>query len=196
MPRALTEQEKCRQCQRLIENGKSVVFSLGIRNVSVDDITRAAGMSKGSFYQHFESKEKYLYALIEHIHRQAFSQAEQILLGGNDLQANARDLLKNLLHMPEMAFFVQHEQDINELFFNIMQDGERQSFKQLETSLFEGLLRMGGVDTTKVNPGVVHNFVHMLYLIMGNDLMTAEALPETADLITDSLISYIFGGTG
>ena len=83
MPRPLTEQEKCAQCQRLLEKGKEAVISHGIRKVSVDDITKAAGMAKGSFYQHFESKEKYLYALLEKLHRETFTKAKQIIFEGD-----------------------------------------------------------------------------------------------------------------
>ncbi|MCL2721778.1 MAG: TetR/AcrR family transcriptional regulator, partial [Treponema sp.] len=70
MPRALTEQEKCRLCNRLLEKGKAIVLAQGIKKVSVDDIAKAAGMAKGSFYQHFESKEVFLYELINDIHKQ------------------------------------------------------------------------------------------------------------------------------
>ena len=123
MPRALTEQEKCRQCQRLLEKGKAVVLSQGLRKTSVDDIARAAGMAKGSFYQHFETKEEFMVELAWHIHRQLFEQAERMLLDGNDIRANARKLLTNLFHMPEMVFFIHNSQEIDELF-SAMPNGE------------------------------------------------------------------------
>ena len=49
MPRALTEQEKCRQCEKLLVKGREVVLKQGIKKVSVDEITKAAGMAKGLF---------------------------------------------------------------------------------------------------------------------------------------------------
>lgn len=197
MPRPLTEQEKCAQCQRLLEKGKEAVISHGIRKVSVDDITKAAGMAKGSFYQHFESKEKYLYALLEKLHRETFTKAKQIIFEGisdkHNLQANARDFLKKLFLLPEMVFFIQNERDIIALFETISNQ-EIQSFKQMEAELFSGLLRLAGVDTEKVKPGVVHNYVHVMFLTKVSDLMTEEDLPQTLDLLMDSLMAYIFGG--
>lgn len=197
MPRALTEKEKCAQCQRLLEKGKDAVMTHGIRKVSVDEIVKATGMAKGTFYQHFESKEKYLYALMEKIHHETFTQAEQIIFreasGGDDLRTSARGFMKKLFQMPEMVFLIRNEQDIIALF-EAVPNQELQSFKQMEASLFEGILRLGGIDTTKIKPGVVHNYVHVLFLMMGSDLMTEDDLQETVDLITDSLISYVFGG--
>ena len=200
MPRALTEKEKCAQCRRLLEKGKAAVISHGIRKVSVDDVAKAAGMAKGTFYQHFESKEKYLYALIEKIHHDTFEQAEQIIFSGASGEASGKDaarknassFLKSLFTMPEIAFLIQNEQDIAALFETVPNQ-ERQSFKQMESDLFGGLLKLAGINTEKIKPGIVHNYIHALFLMMSSDLMTEGDLPETANLIADSLISYVFG---
>ena len=194
MPRALTEQEKCVQCQRLIEKGKSVVLTHGIKKISVDEITRAADMAKGTFYQHFETKEQFLFRLMEYIHEQIFEQAEKMIQSEPDLQKKAHGFFTNLFRMPEMAFFIQNEQAITELFLVIMPEGELQSFKQMETAMFEKMLILAGANIKKVKPGVVHNYVHTLYLLMGSDLMIKEDLSDTFDCIIDSLISYIYGG--
>lgn len=194
MPRALTEQEKCRQCKRLLEKGKDVVLSHGIKKVSIDEITRAAGMAKGSFYQHFESKEQYMLELIVQVHRQIFSLAERALLGGSDLRENARGLLSSLFHMPEMIFFSKYYHEIDELL-DTLADHEVQSAEEMEVGMFEELLTAAGIDTQKVKPGVVHNFVHTLYMIAASDRMTKGDLPQTCALISESLLSYIFGGT-
>ncbi|MCL1964964.1 MAG: TetR/AcrR family transcriptional regulator [Firmicutes bacterium] len=196
MPRALTEQEKCAQCQRLLEKGKAAVLSHGIRKVSVDDIAKVSGMAKGTFYQHFESKEKYLYAFIKKIHHDTFTQARQIIFSetsdGDALRLNAHNFLKSLFTMPEMAFFIQNEPDIV-MLLEAVPNHELQSFKQMEADLFGGLLRLAGINTEKIKPGIVHNYVHALFLMRSSDLMTEDDLPETVDLITNSLISYIFG---
>jgi len=192
MPRALTEQEKCRICQKVLEKGKAVVMSQGMRKTSVDDIARAAGIAKGSFYQHFETKEKFMYELVWHVHRQLFEQAEQMLLRGDDIQKNARTLLTHLFNMSEMTFFIRNSQEITELFVS-MSNQELQAGKQMEKLMFEKLLDMAEVNTEKVKPGVVHNYIHSMYLTMGSDLMIKDALSETFDQMMNSLISYIFG---
>jgi len=193
MPRALTEQEKCRQCQRLLEKGKAVVFSQGIRKTSVDDVARAAGIAKGSFYQHFETKEKFMYELAWHIYRQLFEQAERMLFNGDDIRVNLRKLLTNLFHMPEMIFFIHNNQDITELCTS-MPSREQQSDKKIEEAMFERLLVAAGIDIEKVKPGVVHNYIHAIYLTMGSDLMIKNEVPETCDQMMNSLTSYICGG--
>ena len=193
MPRALTEQEKCRQCKRLMEKGMPIVLSQGIRRVSIEDITKAAGMSKGSFYHHFESKEKFIVEVILNVHRQIFVLAEQTLSGEGDLRDNARHFLLNLFNMAEMDFFMRYYDEISELA-NILADNELQSAEEMEVNMYEKLLITLGVNTQNVKAGVVHNFMHIMFMIMQSDLMIKNDLQKTRELLTESLLSYIFGG--
>jgi TetR/AcrR family transcriptional repressor of nem operon len=43
--------------ERLVDGGSTVLFEKGFHAASVNDIVAAAGVPKGSFYNHFESKE-------------------------------------------------------------------------------------------------------------------------------------------
>src|ERR1044071_3899310 len=53
MPRPSDPQAK----PRLIEAARRVFLERGLDRAKVEEITRAAGLSKGAFYLHFESKE-------------------------------------------------------------------------------------------------------------------------------------------
>ena len=52
---------------RLLEAGVAVFSRSGFNGSSVQDITEAAGVPKGSFYNHFDSKEALGVAVIEHV---------------------------------------------------------------------------------------------------------------------------------
>lgn len=105
-------------------------MSYGVRKVSVDDIVKNAGFAKGSFYQHFESKEQYLYRLIEKMHHDLFLVVEQMIRGRivdePNFAENVRDFLQKLFSMPELVFFIQNEQDIS-VIFEAASDGELQT---------------------------------------------------------------------
>ena len=60
--------------------------------------------------------------------------------------------------------------------------------------MFERLLKLAGIDTEKIKPGIVHNYIHAMYLTMGSDLMVKDTLSETCEQMMNSLIDYIFGG--
>jgi hypothetical protein len=110
-----------------------------------------------------------------------------------DIKANIRKLIMGIFQMPEMVFFIQNEHDITAIFESVPNQ-ELQSAKQLEVELFERLLKSAGIDIAVVRPGVVHNYIHTLFLLKSSDLMMEDALQETFDRIMDSLVAYILGG--
>lgn len=49
----------------LLAAGEAVFVAKGVASTTLEDITRAAGVSKGLFYQYFRSKEELVFALQE-----------------------------------------------------------------------------------------------------------------------------------
>jgi AcrR family transcriptional regulator len=65
MPKAFTEAERERIKARLIAAGKRIVNHAGIRLLVVDDIAHEAGISKGSFYSFYPSREDFILSVFE-----------------------------------------------------------------------------------------------------------------------------------
>jgi AcrR family transcriptional regulator len=57
MPKAFTERERQIIGARLKEKGGVMFIRRGIKRTTVDDLARSAGISKGSFFSFFSSKE-------------------------------------------------------------------------------------------------------------------------------------------
>ncbi|MEQ1567393.1 MAG: TetR/AcrR family transcriptional regulator [Myxococcota bacterium] len=57
MPRAFTDRERERIRGALLDAGRAALPRSGMRRTSVDQLTRAAGVSKGAFYLFFDDKE-------------------------------------------------------------------------------------------------------------------------------------------
>ncbi len=51
---------------QLLDAGVAVIRQRGLAATTVDDICRAAGVTKGAFFHHFESKDAYAVAVAEH----------------------------------------------------------------------------------------------------------------------------------
>lgn len=64
---------------RLLQAGVSVFSRIGFNGASVQDITDAAGVPKGSFYNHFDSKETLGAAAIAHFWDHTASSALAVL---------------------------------------------------------------------------------------------------------------------
>ena len=65
MPRAFTENERARIRDNLIAAGKRLINIAGLRLLVVDEIARQAGISKGSFYGFFPSREDFILSVFE-----------------------------------------------------------------------------------------------------------------------------------
>ena len=65
MPRAFSEAEQVQIRNRLIAAGKRQISALGIRRLVIDEVTREAGISKGSFYSFFPSREDFILSVFE-----------------------------------------------------------------------------------------------------------------------------------
>ncbi len=68
-----------RRKRELLQIAYNLFISRGYENTSVDDIIAAAGIAKGTYYYHFESKEQTLEAVIGMMIDQEAEAAKQVL---------------------------------------------------------------------------------------------------------------------
>jgi AcrR family transcriptional regulator len=65
MPKAFSEVERSRIKAKLITAGKRIINQAGMRLLVVDDVAREAGISKGSFYSFYPSREDFIMSVFE-----------------------------------------------------------------------------------------------------------------------------------
>lgn len=63
----------------LLAETRRCAVMLGMRKTSVDQLTQAVGISKGSFYRFFASKELLFFAVLEDIHSELYDVADGVL---------------------------------------------------------------------------------------------------------------------
>ena len=65
MPRAFNERDRARINAALIAAGRRAINRMGVRHLVVDDVAREAGISKGSFYSFYASREEFILSVLE-----------------------------------------------------------------------------------------------------------------------------------
>lgn len=63
----------------LLAETRRCAVTLGMRKTSVDQLTQAVGISKGSFYKFYDSKELLFFAVLEDIHTELYDVADGVL---------------------------------------------------------------------------------------------------------------------
>ena len=60
--------------KKLIEAAKNIIREKGLVNTSVEEITKACGVSNGTFYTYFKRKEDIVFALSDYMYRDLYEQ--------------------------------------------------------------------------------------------------------------------------
>lgn len=93
---SLKERQRQERESLILQAAEELLIEKGYHETSIDDIAARVGISKGTVYLHFQSKEELIFALFERNHRQ-FQQAmeTQVTVGG-DPHATLESLLTYL----------------------------------------------------------------------------------------------------
>ena len=111
MARAFTEEEKAHIQQRLLELGRTLFLSQGLKKTSLEDLTQPLGIAKSTFYLFFESKEDlYLELLMEERARLE----QQVMAASFDTVSDTCEALTRFLHV------VIYEMESSELTRHLM----------------------------------------------------------------------------
>ena len=76
---AFTDYETEQLRKALLKEARRCGVTLGMKKTSVDQLTKAVGIAKGSFYKFYESKEMLFFAVLEGIHAELYGVADRAL---------------------------------------------------------------------------------------------------------------------
>lgn len=62
--------------RKLLEAAKRIVCEKGLVNTSIEEITKACGVSNGTFYTYFKSKEDVVFALSREMYQEIYEMAQ------------------------------------------------------------------------------------------------------------------------
>ena len=87
---AFTNYETEQLHKALLKETRRCAVTLGMKKTSVDQLTKAVGIAKGSFYKFYESKEMAFFAVLESIHTELYRVADQALRRNGGLPTSER----------------------------------------------------------------------------------------------------------
>ena len=87
---AFTDYETEQLRKALLKETRHCAVTLGMKKTSVEQLTKAVGIAKGSFYKFYESKEMAFFAVLESIHSELYGVADHALSEANGLPPSER----------------------------------------------------------------------------------------------------------
>lgn len=144
---AFTERQNESIRSDLIREARRCGVTIGMRKTSVEQLTEAVGISKGSFYKFFDSKELLFFVVLEDIHTECFAAARKSLMGNAHLAAADRAaaaILAACRWLSETQAFVFIENDAEFLLHRLPEEVKTAHYHDDETHI-RALLEESGL---------------------------------------------------
>jgi AcrR family transcriptional regulator len=198
MPKAFSEHEKETLRAQMREKGKKLFETHGLKKTSVDDLTQAAGISKGAFYLFYESKEVLFLEILEQIEKEIQTSILNFSLNPKaDARQNVTAILKSFLitwnAYPLLKNFNKAE---FEYLARKVPPARLQQHTQRDTDFSNDFIRKvkrEGI-TVKASPRVVSNLIKSLFFIgLHRDDLGESEYKETMTVMVELVAGYIIG---
>lgn len=198
MPKPFSDQERQIIQQRLLDKGNELFCLHGLKKVNVEELAKAANISKGAFYQFFESKEALFMDVVEETEKNYRTQLlKEMDLPGPSPHARFRSVLEKSLSLwkeiPLLRFFASTDYD---LLLRRMPADRLQIHFASDHLFIEQLIthcREAGIPL-KVDANRFMNLLYTLLLVVMHQSDFGEGiLDETFDLLLELITSYCLG---
>ena len=196
MPRGFTQHEQEVIRQKLLDAGQHCLATFGIRKTNIEELTAAAGISKGAFYKFYESKEHLFLAVLEAFEEQyrlEMLEHLQSISAGSAFE-QVRALLKEAFHAfrnhPMFGNFNPQEYEIllRKLPPELVQE-HLKSDDQFVSELMQYWQVSGLVE--EHDPLLVAGLLKAIFYISLHAEEIGPAFPSAFDVLLDLIAGYI-----
>ncbi|MDR0267987.1 TetR/AcrR family transcriptional regulator [Paenibacillus sp.] len=193
MPKVVSEHEKEMVKETMYAKGIALIRKKGVKRVTVEDITSAANIGKGSFYSYYNSKEELLYAIIKKGEKRMFERTESILSEKIKLKDRLVKAAKEVYLAPDSIVLYVSPSDLEYLFRKL--PDEAADWEAIKSNdYFSKTLSLCGIDETKCEMDVLAYLMSALHFVATTDAAYGEPGREkTLDILVHSIADYMAG---
>jgi AcrR family transcriptional regulator len=196
MPKGFTDREKGLIRAGLLEKGRELFATYGLKKTNVEELTRAVGISKGAFYLFFDSKEELFFELLEQ-----FESDFQVVLLEHIARDDAppRERMRALLHealsvLKRNALFAHFSREEYEYLFRKLPPETIQAHQGKDDAFaveFNAAWQRVGV-AIDCEPSLVSGLIRALFFMgMHEDEFGEGIYPNVIGVYIDLLSHYL-----
>ena len=195
MAKAFTQSRKDIIRRNLINKGREYFIKYGLKKTSVDDLVKATGISKGSFYTFFSSKE----ALFLAIHEESESKLQEELMQKFELIEDPYERLRaffksSLQIIPEdpLLRMVFSPGGMDNLSWFMSSEEYKEHFHRdisFLSELIEHWQEQGIVRKIDAK-AASYMIANVYYIILQKESMGEETFKKVTDMLVDCLSGY------
>lgn len=196
MPRGFSERERGAIRERLLAAGRDAFGTYGLKKTSVDDLTRAVGISKGAFYLFYDSKEALFLDILDRFEAEFQARVlERAFRPGLSPAESFRELVVHALTLRHADPLLRRfdAEDVEHLLRRIPPE---EAAGRLNTDVaflgaFVERWRERGVEL-RAAPRVLAGLLRALFFIsLHRDDLGADSYPAVMDVLIDALVARV-----
>lgn len=193
MPIAFTEEEMTKLRHELILAGIRLSRELGLQRMSVEKITSAVGIAKGSFYIFFDSKEDFILEIADYANRET----EKMLLAALNgrRQMSAHEFISFFNTYIHSDYDLMGGLTVND-FFWLQKHIKKQDLFAPDAQLKTAQLWLSLINDVRdgVDVGTFINLIKSIYAIREHsDTMVKASIENSIQVILRTIEIYISG---
>lgn len=196
MPRGFSDREKEMIRSELLRKGKALFEMYGPRKTNVEELTAAAGISKGAFYLFFGSKEELFFEVLQ----VAEAEVKQRLLStieqpGAAPRQRFRDMLASTVVLwKSNPLFAQVNKNEYEHLLRKLPPEKVQAHLQDDSVFAQKFVdhwQQAGV-TIRVAPELVSELIRSLFFVSLHEKeFSAGMYTQVIDVLIDGIVQYV-----
>ena len=190
---AFTEDQNETIRRDLIHEARRCGVTIGMRKTSVEQLTDAVGISKGSFYKFFPSKEILFFAVLEDIHTECFAAARASLretAAQSPADRAAEAILAACCWLSETQALVFVENDAEFLLRRLPNEIKAAHYHDDETHI-RALLEDSGLQS-KGGIALAAAAIRGLILTVSHQEQIGELYPQVLDILVRGVCRELF----
>lgn len=190
MPRAFTVREKSAIQERLLKAGRERFARYGLRKTNIEELTQAAGISKGAFYLFYDSKEALYFDIMARVEAEIqASMLEAVRRSGKPSRESFKQFLRTALDILQThPFFANASSDDYQALLGKMSQQQIQEGIRADEAYVALLLdawREKGLEIA-YPPRIVSALLRSLVFVsLHRDDYEPDIYEETIDLLID-----------
>lgn len=199
MPKAFSKQEKETIRSQLHAEGQRLFAIHGLKKTSVEDLTKAVGISKGAFYLFYPSKEELMMAILEQLEAEIQTRILNYATGTQvDARQHVQEILTHFLLLWDDYPLLKHfsQEDYLYLVRKLSAERVQAHIDQDEIFIanFTAKLTQDGI-AMNAPPRVVSNLIKSLFFIgLHRDDLGNDAYQETMAILINLVAGYMTEG--
>ena len=190
---AFTDYETERIREALLAEARRCAVTMGMRKTSVDQLTQAVGISKGSFYKFYESKELLFFAVLEDIHTELYEVADRVLRENECLSSAERAtaaILAVCKRMADTGVLIFIENDAESLLRRLPENIKAEHYHDDETHIRKLLQKNRLTPKGGMEPATAT--VRGLILTVSHKAQIGELYPQVLNILVHGACKELF----